>query len=274
MGRTSAPKGFYTAAQAIKKMGLPKSTFYDMVEQGKIQRVVPPNRSDGFYLKSEIDKLSKPYELFVLQYATDNSIFERASEEDIEDITELSIELFGKTGTANQETRLAQYQANPDIFYILRQEGLLVGYVGMFPLKQKAIDQIMSGASESTFRSGVLTPNNINSFKPGKAESVFLTIGVKQKLPKSKLYGFRLISGGIGILEDFVRRGIIVKKLYATSRTPDGIRICKGLDFKQTTPENEEDDLLRFELDLLTTPNPLFKEYQRLVKLAEKADNL
>jgi hypothetical protein len=265
MGRTSAPKGFYTASQAIKKMGLPKSTFYDMVEEGKIQRIVPPNRSDGFYIKAEIDKLAKPYELFVLQYATDTSIFEKATKNDIEDITELSIELFGKNGTANYETRLAQYLANPDIFYVLRHEGLLVGFLGMFPLKQEAVDQIMSGVAESTFRSGLLTPTNILPFAEGKADNVFLIIGVKQNLAKSKWYGFRLLSAGIHALEIMARRGVVVKKLYATSRTPDGIRICKGLGFNQVTPTNEEDDLLRFELDLASATNPLFESFQKLM---------
>lgn len=267
MGRSGTPpKGFYTAAQAIKKLGLPRSTFYDMVERGQIKKVVPPNKSDGFYLEKDINKMAKANVLFMLQYATDTSTFEKAQEEDIEGITELCIELFGKNGTASYETRLAQYHTNPDIFYVVKQDDVIVGYVGLFPLKQSAIDQIMSGMEEAKFRTGILSPENITQFKPGEADNVFLVLGARQGLPKSKLYGSRLITGAIEAMEQFAQEGIIIKRLYGTSRTQDGIKLAKSLHFKVVTPVAEEDNLLRFELDLETTSNPLFAEYQRTVR--------
>src|SRR5579884_4196575 len=95
-----------------------------------------------------------------------------------------------------------------------------------------------------------------------------MIIDVKQGIKKSKLYGSRIISGGVEILESLAKRGIVVKKLYATSRTQDGIRLCKGMGFKQVVPPQEEDDLLRFEPDFEATSNPLFKDYQRFAKQA------
>ena len=267
MGRSGTPpKGFYTAAQAIKKLGLPRSTFYDMVERGQIKKVVPPNKSDGFYLEKDINKMAKANVLFMLQYATDTSTFEKAQEEDIEGITELCIELFGKNGTASYETRLAQYHTNPDIFYVVKQDNVIVGYVGLFPLKQSAIDQIMSGMEEAKFRTGILSPENITQFKPGEADNVFLVLGARQGLPKSKLYGSRLITGAIEAMEQFAQEGTIIKRLYGTSRTQDGIKLAKSLHFKVVAPVAEQDNLSRFELDLETTSNPLFAEYQRTVK--------
>lgn len=261
-----APKGFYSATEVMKKLGIASSTLYHYVETGKIKRVVPPDKRDGYYIKAEIDKMVRARELFMLQYATDTSVFEKAQEEDVLGITDLCIELFGKNGTASYETRLAQYHSNPDAFYVLKQDDLIVGYVAIFPLKQEAINRIMSGVAESTFRTGLLTPENILPFEPGKADNVFVVLGVRQGLAKSRMYGSRVISGIIQVLEDFARHGIIVKKLYGTSRTQDGIRLARGFGFKQVTPVAEEDDLLRFELDLATTKSPLFRQYQRIVK--------
>src|SRR5215472_7843954 len=137
MAKTAkAPSGFYTASEAMKILGLSSSSFYDYVKAGRLQRVVPPGRKDGYYPKSQVDAIIKAQELFVLEYATNEAIFEKAQEADIKGITDLSIELFGKSGTATYETRLAQYHANPDIFYVLRQDDLIVGYFGLFPLKQ------------------------------------------------------------------------------------------------------------------------------------------
>ncbi len=252
MGRSIAPKGFYTAAQAIKKTGLPASTFHDMVKKKKITRIVPPNRTDGFYPKAEIDKMAKAHELFVLQYATDTSVFEKAEKEDLQGIVDLCVELFGKNGVETYEERLAQYNRNPEIFYVLKQDNLIVGYVGIIPLKQEAINKIMSGIEESRMRTEILTPENITVFRADEADQIFLVIGVQQGLAKSKTYASRVISGGIEAMEDFARRGIIIKKLYATSRTQ--------------TPISEEDDLLRFELDLATAEEPVFKKYQTIAK--------
>lgn len=278
MGRTSSiPPGFYSAGQAIKKLGVPRSTFYDMVERGQIRKVVPPNKSDGWYHKSEVDKMARANQLFMLQYATDTSTFENAKEEDIEDIADLNAELFGSSGgesnrAARYNLRMSQYQTNPEIFHVLKQGEVVVGYVGIFPLKHEAIEKIVSGMAESRFRIEVLAPEHITQFKPEEAEEVFLIIGAKQDVRKSTLYGARLISGSIEFLETLARRGVIIKKAYATSRTQDGIRISKGLGFKRITPTSEEDNLLRFELDLLTSANPMLKEYQRLARLAEKVD--
>jgi hypothetical protein len=277
MGRASAiPPGFYSASQAIKKLGVPRSTFYDMVERGQITKVVPPNKSDGWYHKSEIDKMARANQLFLLQYATDASTFEVAREEDIEGIADLNAELFGNSGEsiksreARYSLRMSQYHTNPEIFHVLKQGETVVGYVGIFPLKHEAIEKIMSGIPESRFRIEVLAPEYITQFKIGEAEEVFLIIGAKQDVKKSKLYGARLISGTVEFFETLARKGIIIKKAYATSRTQDGIRISKGLGFKRVTPTNEEDNLIRYEFDLLNSTNPLLEEYQRLARLVEK----
>lgn len=261
-----APSGFYTASEVMKKLGIPSSTLYEYAKVGKIKKVVPPGRKEGYYPKAEIDKMVRAKETFILQYATDTTLFEKAQEEDIEGITDLSVELFGKHGTANYEARLAQYHANPDIFYVLRQDELIVGYVGFYPLKHEAIETIMGGMDEDRFRTGVLSPENILPFKPGEARELFLVVGARQDVKKSTIYGSRLISGTIEVLEHLARKDIIIESLYATSRTRDGIKLCKGLGFEQLVPANEEDNLLRFKLDLRTVTNPLLRRYKRIVE--------
>ncbi len=94
---------------------------------------------------------------------------------------------------------------------------------------------------------------------------------MRQDLKKSRLYGARLISEGIGVMEQFARRGAVIKRLYATTRTRDGIKLSRDMGFKQVTPVAEEDDLLRFELDLETSTNPLFQKYQSIAKRASAA---
>src|SRR5260370_4404557 len=239
MGRSTAPAGFYTAAQAIKRLGMPRSTFYDMVERGQIKKITPPNKTDGFYPKEDVDKMAKAHELFMLQFATDNSKLEVAQEEDIEGIADLGAELFGGSRASRYNLRSSQYNANPEVFHVLKQGGTVVGYLGIFPLKHEAIEKIMSGMAESRFRTEVLNPENIMHFKPRESDEVFLIIGAKQGLKKSKAYGLRLILGGVNFLETLARRGVVIKRLYATSRTNEGLGLIKDMRFRQITPENE-----------------------------------
>jgi hypothetical protein len=270
VGRTAQPpKGFYTAGQAVKKLHMSRSSLYNLVERGQIKKITPPGKTDGFYAKEDVDRLAMAQEAFILQYASDTSTFAVAQEEDIEGIADLNAELFGGTRASRYDLRMAQYRSNPEIFHVLKQDGIVVGYLGIFPLKQVAIDKIMAGMSESRFRIEVLAPEYIAQFKPGEADNVFLIIGVRQGVKKSRLYGARVIAGTVQLLEKLAQRGVFIKKAYGTSRTELGIKLSKGLGFRQITPAHEEDTgLLRFELDLETSDHPLLREYQSLVKQA------
>jgi hypothetical protein len=80
----------------------------------------------------------------------------------------------------------------------------------------------------------------------------------------------KLISSGYEVLKDFARRGIIVKKLYATSRTPDGVRLCKDLGFTEKIVPGS--DVRRFELDLETSNSPFAQEYQEIIHENKQTD--
>ncbi len=61
-----------------------RSNLYNLVEKGQIRKITPPNKTDGFYAKDDVDKIAKAQEAFILQYASDTSTFAVAQEEDIE----------------------------------------------------------------------------------------------------------------------------------------------------------------------------------------------
>jgi hypothetical protein len=65
-------------------------------------------------------------------------------------------------------------------------------------------------------------------------------------------------------LEDLARKGIPVRKLYATSRSSDGIKLSRRLGFKETT--YPDDAIHRFEVDLETSVSSLLKEYRKIIK--------
>lgn len=270
--RATAPKGFYTASDVMRILGIGNSTLYHYVNIGKIRKVIPPDRKEGYYIKSEVDKMARARELFLLQYSSDSSIFRKANEKDIQAIHNLSLSIFGATIAPSYESRLTPYLKNPDIYYVVEQDDIIVGYLGVVPIKDDVAERIM-GETEAarsallTSMTEVVTPENILMFEPGEAKNIYLIAVVKQGLSRSKYYGMKLISGGFDILKDYAQRGIFVKKLYSVSRTPDGIKLCKDLGFTETViPGNP---LKRFELDVETTTSPFLSEYKQMMKAAE-----
>lgn len=270
---SKAPKNFYTAAEAIKRLGMPRATFFHLAKIGRIKRVIPEGFTEGYYPKAEIDKMALAREMFTLQYTSDSSIFRRAEEKDIQGIADLGVALFGTSTTPNYENRLACWKKNPDAYYVIEQDELIVGWLAMVPMKEEAIDVLMGNTNDATsmFRNmhqNVMIPENILQFTSEEAKHVFLTIGVRQGLPRSKTYGMKLISGGYEVLKSFARNGAIIEKLYATSRTPDGVRLCKDVGF-QEKEDNASSSVKRFWLDLKTTSSPLFHEYQAIIAKSE-----
>lgn len=260
--RANAPKGFYTAAEAIEKLGMARNTFFTYVRKEKIKKVVPPGQVEGFYRKVEIDKLAEARELFTLEYATDSSTFQRATEEDMRGIYELCVHLWGANGTPSYEARLGEYRANPYTYYVIKQDEIIVGFLSLTPFKEEALKVFMG----ETYEHVIEGPEAIEPFIPGKPiDNLFLDIGVRRGLRKGEVYGMRLIQGGIKVLEDFARQGNIVKKLLATSSVPDGINLCKGLGFREL-PTKPGSTRKHFELNLETANSPFLKTYQQLVK--------
>lgn len=66
MVKTSkAPRGYYSASQAMSRLGIGNSTFYHFVEVGKIRRTVLPHMKEGYYSQEDIDKLAEEREVSI-----------------------------------------------------------------------------------------------------------------------------------------------------------------------------------------------------------------
>jgi hypothetical protein len=254
MGRTSRiPEGFYSAAQAIKKLGTPRSTFYTL----DIEKVIAPGRKDAYYPKSVIDDMVKAREMFLIQYAIKPAIFAKATTDDIEAIYDVAVSLWGTAGTIGIETRRKWYQSNSDIDYVVKQDGIIVGFVSLMPLKHETIEKLMSG----DIRGWDITSDDVLPFTPGASLECFvMAIAVRSGVKKAEKYGMRLLIGAIHTLGELAKNGITIDKIYATSITPDGIKACRDLGFEEleSLPGMSRK---RFIMDVATSTSPLLQEY-------------
>ncbi len=272
---TNAPTGTYTASEATRRLGMPKTTFHNYVRSGKIRKVVPPGQTEGHYLKSEIDKLAQARELFILLNSIEPITFERASsEEDIRGIYDLSVAIYGIGGTPSYKERLKIWQKNSHVYYIVKQEQIVVGYISLIWLPDEAL-QLLMGSTPRQPRIteagvgiySVISAENVKLFTPGMPiDSLFISLGVRPGMSNTEQrnYSFKLIRDTLSVLENFALQNMPVRKLYGTSERTDGIRLARKLGMKET--KYEGDTIIRLELDLETSENLLLKEYQTIVK--------
>ncbi len=262
MAKTSkAPNGLYTASEAIRKLNMAPTTFHHYVKIGKIKKVIPPGRSEGYYEKAYINKMARASELFAIQYAQDPATFSVATKDDISGIYDVIANLWGTLNTTPIETRLAWYESNSEIDHVVKQEGIVTGYVTIMPLKHETIENLMS----AKIRGWDIKKDDVLPFTAGVPLECYTGIAVRTDVYKPERYGMRLLGGIIDTLQDFARRNIIIKKLYAVSDTPEGVKLSRDLGFEEYPPAPGS-TFNQYILDLETAETPFVREYRNTLE--------
>lgn len=257
---SKAPSGLYTASEAIKKLNMPQATFHYYVKTGKIKRVMPPGRSEGYYEKAYIDQMAEANQLFAIQYASQPTTFSVATTEDLEGIYRVMVSFWGSLYVPTVEERLSWYKVNPQIDYVVKKENIVTGYVTLLPLKSDTMKKLMNGEIGTKN----LTPPDILPFSPDTPLDCWVGIAVKPGVYQPEKYAIRLLMGILKVMEELAKKGIVIKRLWAKSETPDGIRLCSNLGFTELEPESNKLPR-KFVLDLETTDLPQLKQYKRVV---------
>lgn len=245
MPSKKAPAGYYTASEAARRLGLPISTFHYYVKQGKIPKVTPRLRSEGYYEKSFVDKLAA-------------AEFRVATPDDAEGIVDV-LKSLGWT-TTSVEQRRERLKKNPEIDHVVVDEGVIQGYVNAIPLTPEALEGMMSGR----MRSWDLSLDDILTFEPGHEYDLFVGLAERQTARARGYYGLRLVLGFRHVLEDWGRQGIIIHKLLGHSDEAIGQELARILGFRPV-PGLPGDLFPRYELDLLSEDNHFLRGYKSIV---------
>lgn len=251
-----APPGYYTAQEAQKVLGLNASTFGYYVRQGKIKRYVPPLRKEGFYARKEIDKLATEWALFLHTGEEDQTETRLARPEDAPGVVRVLTVRGWKTATAEQ--RVSWYAVNPFIDYVVVADGDVKGYIHAVPYTPDTLEAMLSGKK----RSWHVQPKDILPYEPGHTYDVYAGIATRTDIPNhTQRFGFRLISGFMTFLGDLSQQEIMIRRVYAASDQPDGMKLCEDLGF-ELLPRKEGDLFNRYCLDLETSKSLFARKYR------------
>src|SRR6266702_1835775 len=239
-----APSGYYTAKDAMKRLGLNSSSFYYYVRNGTIPKETPPLRKEGFYPKKEIDRMAAKM-AFVLQSKEEEEEveFRTATVQDIPGIYAVIASLWGPNKTTPIELRESWYAINPEIDHIILWHGEIEGYVNAVAYLPPVLEGMMSGV----LRGWNIQPSHILPFTPGVYD-LFVGIAVRQDIPNPTYHAGKLIVGFLDFIEELVKRGVVIRHMYAVSDQPMGEKLCKKMGFHRDTAK-EGDLFPRYVLD-------------------------
>ena len=262
MNKTQLDK-LYTAAEAREKLGgMAPTSFKRLVDSGKIKRVVPPNKKHGYYSKEDVDKLAAIMEEFVEIYSSDNNrgyeFTQAQNDEEIKETVQIAQQRFGER-TTTIETRLERFHKSPQGDYVLKHNGVIVGFFSMQAVKPKAIEELFY---QKTGKG--LDIEDIEPIIPEKPIEFIISniasrLGVEKNLEIE--YGRNLVLEVLQLFIKLGREGVNIKKVWAMSSTVYGIKLCRDiLSFKGLGYINSEK--LGFVLDLEKTSSPIAMQYQ------------
>lgn len=256
-------KNYYTAKEAQEILGMTYSALRNQVDAGNITSIIPSGRHQAVYNKEEVDRLKTEMDAWLFsKYQTElpAAKFVRATIEDMPEAVALAEEVFGRLNTISVETRIAWLQKNPDIDYLLVQEGVMVGYLSLVPLLPETIEDLMTLRRYAK----ELTTDDILSYGPDIPVDIYgMAIGVKPGFSKSqkRVYGQRLILGARSVILNLGKRGVPIRHIIAHSFTPEGIRLMRHIGFIETPPKTP--GLRDFLIDVERSGVPFIMEYRR-----------
>jgi hypothetical protein len=259
-----------TSKEAIKifvDAGLSEPTFRRRVHEGKIEKRSQQNRARGaLYPESQVraaaaqnksgeKKLKKKTKSQLPPTA-----FSRATVQDMPEMAVL-LETFYRAKISVPK-RAAWIERNPDIAYILRCEGQVVGCAFIMPLPIDKILQILSSQVKPPTR-----PAEIDLYESGKQVNLYVrAVGVLQSVSKDqrKHWAARLILGLANAVIELGKRGVYVEKIYAQGDTPLGEKALKMIGFMQVDI-NAPTDRKNFMMDVAQSGSVFAMRYKHVL---------
>jgi hypothetical protein len=227
-------KDYYTAAQVKTILGITNGILYNYVDNGALERIIPPGKKQGVYRRSQVDQLARDLKVFIATRDESKTKFRKATKEDLPACIQIGTDSYPniQQGITPMESRLAWFDKNPDMYYVVVHGEEIVGYTTIMPMPQEKILAILEGKE---FLKNI-KPEEIEEFKPSKPLDIYIaTMRTKPGISRTekRAYGVRLVGGLITTIMDLIESGIDINTLYARSETVDGIRILRHMGFTE-----------------------------------------
>src|SRR5438270_378571 len=138
---------YYTAEEAIKKLGISRSTFYDLVKANEIPRVNVPLRKRAFYPKQRIDELAEQRARILgeIEQTPARFVFVLPQRDDLEQLVDIERMFFHESILVPPEEQQKQLTYNPEAIHVLKdtKTNTVVGGMSFSPLKPDVLEKLV-----------------------------------------------------------------------------------------------------------------------------------
>jgi predicted DNA-binding transcriptional regulator AlpA len=235
---------YYTEGEAIKKLGVPKSTFYDLVKANEIPKVNVPSRKRAFYPRQRIDEMAEQRARILgeVAQAPERFVFVLPQRDDLEQLVDIERMFFHESIIVSAEEQQKQLTYNPEAIHILKDSktNTVVGGISISPIKPDVLEKLISlEIDEAQIKPEDYLPYTTDP----PLDCYIIDFAVRPDL-MATYYGSKLLQATLDYFIELLNRGVVIRRIYAAAITKSGERLAKGLHFKllqsDWTREHEE----------------------------------
>ena len=235
---------YYTEKETIKKLGIARSTLYDLVKADEIPRVNVPSRKRAFYLRQRIDQLAEERaRIFgeVVQ-APERVVFVLPEPDDLEQLVEIERRFFHESLIVPPEEQQQQLSYNPEAIHILKDSktNTVVGGISASPIKPGVLEKLISLEIDEA----QIKPEDFLPYTTDPPLDCYIIDFVVRPDLMATYYGRKLVQATLDYFTGLLNRGVVIRRFYAAAITKSGERLARGLHFKllerDCTREHEE----------------------------------
>jgi len=235
---------YYTAGEAIKKLGIPRSTFYDLVKANEIPKVNVPSRKRTFYPRQRIDELAEQRARILGEVAQtpERFVFVLPQRDDLEHLVDIERMFFHESIIVPPEEQQKQLTYNPEAIHVLKDSktNTVVGGVSISPIKPIVLEKLISLEIDEA----QIKPEDYLPYTTDPPLDCYIVDFVVRPGLMATYYGSKLMQATLDYFIELLNRGVVIRRIYAAAVTKFGERLTKGLHFtllqSDWTREHEE----------------------------------
>ncbi len=272
------PERYYELDEALQKLGVSKTTFYDYVKAKRIQKRLPSGKQRGaFFLAEDVDNIAAERRGFAKQDEEDKekTLLRIALPKDAQEMHEFGENIMARNGEHSAPARMIQQflsVPNSEIGYVLTRDEHIIGYFTIIPLAHDEMMRIIQRDKDSLFnqlRTRNLRPEDLAQLEPGTPIDIFIWEVMSD--PRQKTTGQRLIGHMFNSLHALGKRGVEIEGIYTVATTRESKSLCRRMDMEAINiPEVTQSNWTPFKWEIQRHKNWFTKNYIQALKSYKK----
>lgn len=271
---------YYTAQEAMKKLGMSKSTFYYYVEEGRIHKHLPPHKKRGaLFVATEIDDMVNALERVPQSFAGNEPriTLRLARNEDIHELDRVAQQkgqenvhsgVVAESGIAyGRAEGLHNVFVLPDaeVGHILEKKGHMIGFFDILPMNHDTLLRVLR-------REIPVNSINTEEFVPYESgQQIDCLIWKVMPFSDNTHLAVSLIKKMLTFFHTLGKRGVEIEGVYVVATSREEMSICRRAGFTMMQlPEIDIPRWVPFEMRVTEGRHRFTKNYVQALKSYKK----